>query len=480
MSALFLAAVNRSIAAGWAILAVCLLRLPLRRVPRWIPVLLWGIVAVRLVCPLTPESVLSLIPSAETVSPGILTGAVPPLQSGFPLLDTAAAYAVSGTLSPGPASAPLQTGMAAAAAIWLIGAAALLLYAAVSTLRLKQKVRTAVRLRDNLFQSEQVTSPFVLGLFRPRIYVPFGMEEATLRHVTVHEQAHIRRRDPLWKFLGFLLLAAYWFQPLLWLAYALFGRDLELACDERAVRGMTAAQRAEYSEALLSCSIRRHRIAACPLAFGESGVKRRVQSVLRYKKPALWVLLAALAVSAAAAVCLLTDPIRKADTAPAQSGDSELQGLSLQVLLSEASDNGPRLLVQYQNRTPHSLVYGAPFCLYREENGQWVDCSIEPNPVWIAIAYTLPPGAAAERRYNLSGQKLKVSCVYRLEVEFFVKSRPDTKYKVWSDFRFEDIPGGNPAAWLSYPATPSEQTAQQRETGETLISAAHFTSGDGM
>ena len=165
-------------------------------------------------------------------------------------------------------------------------------------------------MRDNIFQSEAVDSPFVLGVVRPRIYIPFRIEGRNLVHVVMHEQVHILRRDHWWKPLGFVLLSVYWFHPLMWLAYILLCRDIELACDERAIKGLDDGQRADYSQALLDCSVSRRSIAACPLAFGETGVKTRVKSVLGYRKPGFWILALAVVACIVVAVCFLTDPAR--------------------------------------------------------------------------------------------------------------------------------------------------------------------------
>ncbi len=312
MTELFLRVFNLSVSAGWFVLAVLVLRLLLRKAPKWTAPALWGLVGLRLLLPFSIESPFSLLPSAETVSPEIMMDPKPALDSGLPALDRVVnpVLAESFTPNPGDSANPLQIWLFLAAAVWLIGAAVMLLYALVSYLRLKKRVETAVRLRDNIFQSENVPSPFVLGVVRPRIYLPFSMEKEDMTHVIAHEEAHIARLDHWWKPLGFLLLSAYWFNPLLWTAYILLCRDIELACDERVIKTLEPGPRANYSQALLNCGVKRRTVAACPLAFGEVGVKERVKRVLNYKKPAFWLTAAAVAVCAVAAVCFLTDPVR--------------------------------------------------------------------------------------------------------------------------------------------------------------------------
>ena len=310
MSELFLEIVNRSIAASWIVIAVLVLRLCLKKTPKWVNVLLWGIVAVRLIFPFSIESALSLIPSAETVSPSIMMEQTPSVQTGVPALDQVINPVIAHSLAPAPGASanPLQIWIPVLTVIWLLGVAALFLYSAVSYRRLRRRVCEAVILRDNICQSENVCSPFVLGIIRPKIYLPYHMDKREMDHVIAHEQTHIRRRDHWWKPLGFLLLTVHWFNPLLWLGYILLCRDIELACDEKVIREMGSEQRADYTQALVSCSVSRRSIAACPLAFGEVGIKERVKSVMNYKKPAFWIVLASVVVCAVAAVCFLTDP----------------------------------------------------------------------------------------------------------------------------------------------------------------------------
>ena len=311
MSELFLKIINMSISASWLILAVLILRLVLKKAPKWVNVLLWGIVAVRLICPLSFESALSLIPSSETIPLDIEMAAKPTIDSGVPAINSVVNPVLSSFAPPQhvlTSANPLQIWIPILNIIWLIGVGALLLYTAVSYWRLCRKVDTAVRYKDNIFQSENVSSPFVLGIIKPRIYLPFNMNGQDLEHVVAHEQAHIRRKDHWWKPLGFLLLTIHWFNPLMWLAYVLLCRDIELACDEKVIKELGNEQRADYMQALVACSVNRRMIAACPLAFGEVGVKERVKSVMNYKKPAFWVIIIAVIICVGVAACFLTNP----------------------------------------------------------------------------------------------------------------------------------------------------------------------------
>ncbi len=310
MEVLFLKLVNMSLTASWLVLAVIAVRLVFRKTPKWILCLLWGLVALRLICPFSIESALSLIPSAEPLPQEMIYTAHPEIQSGIIILDEAVNPILESSLTPmEPASAnPTQIWSFILSQVWILGMVLMLLYTLASYLLLKRKVATAIPLGKRIKQSEFVDSPFVLGIFCPVVYLPFGMAEADMAHVLAHEKAHIRRRDHWWKPFGFLLLSIYWFNPVLWVAYILLCRDIEPACDERVIRDMETDDRRAYSRALLNCSVHRRRIAACPLAFGEVGVKARVKGVMNYKKPAFWVLLIALVVSVVVAVCFLTNP----------------------------------------------------------------------------------------------------------------------------------------------------------------------------
>ena len=318
MSVIFLKLLNLSISASWLVLVVLALRLVLKRAPKWVNVLLWGMVALRLMLPFSIESALSLIPSAETLSPEVVRfDPAPTITSGVTIIDNAVNPSLSESFAAAPLASvnPLYVWTYLAGWVWLIGLAAMLAYALVSYLRLRRRVSASIPLRENIYVCDEVPSPFILGIVRPRIYLPSALDEAQRGSVLSHERAHLARRDHWWKPLGFALLAVYWFNPLLWLAYTLLCRDIELACDERALRGMDAGQIKDYSSALLACSVPRRMIAACPLAFGEVGVGARVKNALRYKKPAFWVVAVSVVVCTVVAVCFLTNPRTDTDAA---------------------------------------------------------------------------------------------------------------------------------------------------------------------
>ena len=310
MNELFLKIINMSISASWIVLAVLIFRFVLKKAPKWINVLLWGIVAIRLICPFSFESTLSLIPSAETIPLNIGMDTTPTINSGISAINNAVNPIISHSNTPmaGASVNLLQITIGIYEYIWIFGMIALALYTAISYWRLRRKVDTAVRYKDNIFQSENVSFPFVLGIIKPRIYLPFKMNGQYLEYVVAHEQAHICRKDHWWKPLGFLLLMIHWFNPLMWLAYVLLCRDIELACDEKVIKELGNEQRGDYTQALVACSVNRRMIAACPLAFGEVSVKERVKSVMNYKKPAFWVIIISVIVCVGVAVCFLTNP----------------------------------------------------------------------------------------------------------------------------------------------------------------------------
>ena len=310
MDDVFLKIVNLSISASWLILAALVLRVVLKKAPKWVMPLLWGVVALRLVCPFSIESALSLIPSAETIPTEIVTETRESV-----LYEQATLDIVTNPTLPSAAEVPVGVSRQQAqvdfniySVLWLAGMVALLVHALVSAGKLKRKLATAILLRDNIYESEFVDSPFVFGVVKPNIYLPMHMDEGTAAYVIAHERAHLARRDHWWKVLGYLVLALHWFNPLVWVAYILFCRDIELACDEKVVKGLDGAARADYSQALLSCAAPKRAVAACPLAFGEGNIKTRVKSALHYKKPAFWVAAAAVLAVVIVAVCFLTNP----------------------------------------------------------------------------------------------------------------------------------------------------------------------------
>ncbi len=338
MSRIFSGVLQMSIAAAWMIPVVMVLRRLLKRAPKWVNLVLWGLVGLRLVCPFVPESRFSLMPKLPILS-GYLYGNMignpagnafqaDTLQTGTnfsnnisqAVLDGSTAAAGSGMGGvfgiTGSGIGVFGTGvwripewlLSIFTILWLAGVILFTGYAIYSYVRVRRQVAEAMWLRENLWICDEVKSPFILGLRKPKIYLSSSMDEAQYPYVIAHEQAHLKRGDQWWKPLGFLILAIHWFNPFVWAAYILFCNDLELACDESAVKKLKPQERKDYSYALLSCSMQRRLVTVCPLAFGEVGVKKRVKEILNYKKPTFWVVLAAVAVCVIVAVCFLTNP----------------------------------------------------------------------------------------------------------------------------------------------------------------------------
>ncbi len=310
MDALFLKLLNMSITASYFILGIFLLRLLFRKTPKWILVLLWGLVGLRLLLPFSIESKQSLIPSTDTIPQQILYDPRPTIQSGIPAVNDFVNPIVTDSLTPqaGASVNPAQVYTAVAANIWILGMVLMVAYSLFSYIRLRRSLREAISYRGNIWLCDRLPSPFLLGLFRPRIYIPSDLSEEDLPYVLAHEEAHIKRRDHWWKPLGYILLTVYWFNPLLWLAYILLCRDIEGACDERVLRDLGPEGKKPYSQSLLRCSIPKRRLSACPVAFGEGNLKNRISSILSYKKPTLWILILALVATAVLSLWFLTDP----------------------------------------------------------------------------------------------------------------------------------------------------------------------------
>lgn len=310
MKAVFLQILDMSVSASILAGAVMVLRLLLKKAPKYIHCILWAMVALRLVCPSLPESQVSVMPDSHPVSSVVQPQQQAPVTNVQPPVQAPQVSVPDHTVSVTPEPENAVDWMNILSVIWLSGVGAMALYGFGSYIFLRRKVSPAIK-EDGIWLCDSVASPFILGIFRPRIYLPSVLQPEYRASVLAHEKAHLRRKDHWWKPLGFALLAVHWFNPVMWLAYVLLCRDIEAACDERVVKGMEPGDRKVYSEALLSCAAPRRSIAACPLAFGEQGVKGRIKSVLSYKKPAVWIILASVVASVAVGVFFLTNPSLK-------------------------------------------------------------------------------------------------------------------------------------------------------------------------
>ena len=394
MELVFNKVLTMSISASWLVLAVLLLRLLLKKSPKWISVALWALVALRLVVPVSLESGLSLMPEktteqmVQTISGGYY-GDTMIYSRGSENYDVAVSAGVTPEAGDGgyqyvlnqsgDPTEPVQTVAVLYGQIWVLGLILMALHAFVSYVKLKKKVSASLDLGNGVHLCDYIDTPFILGIFCPKIYLPSSMEPDSASYVVAHERAHIARKDHWWKPFGYLLLSVHWFNPVLWLAYILLCRDIELACDEKVIRDMERPQKKAYSEALLNCSVSRRMIAACPLAFGEVGVKERVKTVLNYKKPAFWLVLVAVFALIVTAVCFLTDPVVEDEAFDKlyQVEKVVYQNPVLSVYMTEAD-------------APLVQVAGDGELLVQHKAGQWesagmleeVEISVDDLPGW--------------------------------------------------------------------------------------------------
>ena len=461
MNALFLKLLNMSAAGSVLILAVVVLRLLLKKAPRWIICAMWALVAIRLVCPVSfasPVSAFQATPSLVSESGEVEVfrpagGSEKPLltvdtvQIERPRANTETIREIPGTSyavtqrSRDAYLPPLVQG-------YLLGLAAMLLYAVISTLVLRKKVSASVKLEGNVRICDAVPSPFILGIFRPAIYLPSSLSEEEKDFVLAHERAHLRRRDHWWKPLGFLILSLHWFNPLCWLAYVLLCRDIELACDEKVIRELGREARAAYSQTLLNSSA--HRVlAACPVAFGETGVKTRVRAVLNYKKPAFWIILLALLGCVVLAVCLMTKPLREPD-------------------LSFLNYKNAVPLIGQNDTAPYAVLYPA------DTNGQ--QPGVADNK---ALAQFLAGADWTERPAPAPAPEPRGCIEFMIEDDYRImvyQSERLAAVRFGNDIRYYRIGAGDYeaalAAFIPAPSTvpdrPPEQGASPTATGWTL------------
>ncbi|MGM9618237.1 MAG: M56 family metallopeptidase [Oscillospiraceae bacterium] len=399
---MFVKLINTSISASWLILAVIVLRLLWKQIPKAVHCALWGLVAIRLICPFSITSSLSLIPNAETIPENALC-----MEASAQSNHVAVGIAAN-PLLPGSAHMEVDTTVGQLQAfdrygtlIWAAGMVLILLYAMVSYLRLRKKVSASIRTKEDIWICDQVDSPFILGILRPRIYLPSSMEESQWSYVLAHEQAHLKRRDHWWKPLGFVLLAVYWFNPFIWTAYMLLCRDIEMACDEKVVRDMGLQEKKTYAETLLSYSATCRMISACPLAFGEIGVKERVKAVLHYKKPAFWVITFSVVICAVLAVCFLTNPAAESENSGeaviSSVNDTETSsvlrlGSDLSGSVSQTENIGDlstKITVNFQyEATDNGYSIVGIESAVAESNGQWVYVQREASVDFARIGYS--------------------------------------------------------------------------------------------
>lgn len=479
---------NMSINASWLILAVMLIRLIFAKAPKWIRGITWAMVGLRLVLPFSFETALSLIPSAEAIpqetvrshsAENIGTAEVlsyignNPVSYSIAIQDGSIIF--NEYCAPDVETVnPLLIIMTVASVLWLIGLATLLIYTAISTFRLKSKISSAVLLRDNVYQSEAVGSPFIFGIIKPKIYIPFGLSEDTLQYVEAHENAHLRRFDHITKIIGFLILCLHWFNPLVWLAYSLFCKDIELACDEKVLRETEAEKRREYATAILDCGISRRRIAACPLAFGETSIKERVKNALSYKKPMIWVIIVAVIACIAVAIGFMTNPDDKSKNPStpftATEGSSSHLGVKMTVTDLNLEGDDPTVTVEWSNGIENTVFFGEQFDILYCENGRWESC-LKPDTENIThlLLYMLKPGGKKEMVYHINNFDLSRQGDYRVsatyELDIYMDQSLSRQLGVYAGFSLSEAVTVNPNVTNPFPLEPESATVNNEFIG---------------
>lgn len=303
MREVFMGILNLSIVSSFLILAVLPLRFLLRKAPKVVRYVLWAMVALRLAVPYNLESNLSIIPNARVFdqnsesSTSYISSSVPDTTQSIATTQHTDVYEILGI-------------------VWLVGVVLMLIYMMVSIFIVHLMVRERVKYRDNIYRCDHIHSPFVIGVFSPKIYINSAMSDSDAKYIIAHEQMHITHRDHIFKPLGFILLCVYWFNPLCWLSYYLFSKDIELFCDESVIKTLDAQGKKEYSTVLLSCSSKKNIVTACPLAFSENDTKHRVKNVLNYKKPTVYIIIASVVLCAIVLVLFMTNPVSAQEILP--------------------------------------------------------------------------------------------------------------------------------------------------------------------
>ncbi|MDO4380802.1 MAG: M56 family metallopeptidase [Clostridia bacterium] len=431
----FLKIFNMSLTAVWIILAVMVLRLIFKKAPKTLACALWLLAAVRLVLPFSVESALSLVPSGEVIHKSFYADSGAPVTT----VHTGVSFLNSfiGSAEPIVTEAkPTVDVMIILSVVWAVGVFAVLLYALISFLILGKKVAASVKYKDNIYFCDGIESPFILGVFRPKIYLPSAIGENEFESVLAHEKAHLKRKDNIIKPLAFLILAVHWFNPLCVLAYILLCRDIELACDEKVIKTLPFEERKEYSQTLLNLSVKRKTIAACPLAFGEVGVKARIKNVLNYKKPAFWVIVVALVACVAVTAFFVTNPKEKEpfenDIIKVAETESEEPSVSMKVVSAEVKPGGLVITVRWENNSDEAISYGEPFWVSRFETldgtyTSWIDS--KDSRASNAIAYIVSPKGKSEHSYYISSSTTEPGR-YKLETNFNFDSENSKIYKI--------------------------------------------------
>ena len=308
MDKLFLHVLNMSVTASYVILFVILARIFLKKVPKIFSYALWSVVLFRLVCPFSFESIFSLLPlKTQAVTQNVLSSSAK-IDSGITAIDQVInrTFPVSTVQAVGANS--FQTWLVFDKILWLLGILILLMYSIFTYIKLSRKLKSGTLVCDNIYQVNNIKTPFVFGLIRPKIYLPTNLSELEQSYIVKHEQTHIKRLDHIIKPFAFLVLCIHWFNPLVWISFFLMSEDMELSCDESVIKQMGNSIKKDYSTSLLSLSTGRRIIGGCPLAFGENNTKGRIMNILNYKKPKFWIVFVTVIALASISLGLMSNP----------------------------------------------------------------------------------------------------------------------------------------------------------------------------
>lgn len=426
MENIFLKLLNMSITASWLVLVIILLRILLKKAPKFLRCVMWAMVGIRLLCPFSLQSALSLIPIGETVPQEILYSPKPQIHSGIPSFNSVVNPAITQVFTPDPLTSvnPLQIITFVISIIWIIGMGVMLLYAFLSYLRIHIKVREAIKFKDNIYMCDCISAPFILGVFCPRIYIPSTIHEADIEYIIAHENAHLKRRDNWWKPLGFILLSIYWFNPVIWVAYILFCRDIEFSCDEKVLKEKGIEIKKTYSNALINCSVPNRMVAAYPLAFSEVGVKRRIKAVLNYKKPAFGLVIVAIVCCVALSACFLTNPTKEEtkSSVEIQNTYSGIDGIAISCISLDLSADNPYIKVMWKNDNDDEFAVGSTFNIdYLNKSGEYISCLKDKDLNFNALGYIIDAHGERTMTYEVAAFDLSKNGSYRMYLNSFQK-----------------------------------------------------------
>lgn len=450
MDNIFITVANMSINATYIAVAVILFKFIIKKSPRWIHCLLWALVSVRLIFPFSFKSNLSVIPSSKPIPHEITVIETPQIKTGITHFNNAVNTMITNelVLETDSTKTTIMNIVESASIIWVIGCVVLILYAIYSYIKVKRKVYASINITDNVYICDNISTPFILGVFKPKIYLPSNTLPDEHKMILAHENAHIKRFDHLWKPFAYLLLCIYWFNPVLWIAYIMLCKDIELACDERVIKNFSSDEKKCYTASLLNSSIKKRFITACPLAFGETDVKSRVRNVFNYKKPAFWVIIISIILCALLIVFFLTDPIETVkENEIAGISDveyfSDIDGISAEIISLDLSTETPSVTVLFSSEFEKEVIFGDSYCVYKHEDGEWIDCDRTPNDVWFLIGYPLSNGGVFKKTYTLTTHDLDENGRYKFETDFIVSGEsPDKdgvrkKYNIGFTFTLE-------------------------------------------